>query len=588
MLIFKKITLYIETLNRIKLSQLFYRIYYSLRSSGFGSHIYKLYILFNKKKLLNRVNCDYDFLLKFFNYYQTEISIDTLLNYKNSNVIKDNKLSFLNTSYDFNAHIWNYKDKSILWNYQLNYMAWLGDLLYQDVVKNQKNNQKYIVEILKKWTIYKAKVSCRPYPTSLRLFIWVQFLAYYKIKDNIIIESLVEQYIDLKSSIEYELDGNHVLENYIALYLVASFLKLEEDFNYYSKKLLTEITCQFDINGLHYERSFAYHFSIVERLIVLCEMSTGELNAKLRIVLSQSFEILKQVSNNEGLPLFHDASHDMYRDMNHLERLLKNYALDSKIDLLVESKYLVLDNKSIKFIMDVGTAVPINQPAHYHCSMTSFIVNVDNKPLIIDTGVYGYYENERKRFLSRKTSSHNILGLRNAEQSNIWSVFRLGKSAFIKSSKITNSKSCNIITIKYLAFPSIGWVECTRIIILSSNFFGIIVVDLAGKYQSDMISHVVIDPGFKVSEKNRSFFISSQDQKYQVISPNSIEVVDHEVYKKMGKIQQTSKITFSNTQKNNMNSSCVSYSIYDEKHDFSYNIIENKMTVANGLLVNLA
>jgi hypothetical protein len=579
--------LYIETLNRTKPRQLFYRIYYSLRSTGLGLIIYKPYILFNKKKLLNRVELDYDFLFKFFNYYQVEIPIDTLRNYKNSDVIKDNKLTFLNSSCDFNAHVWDYKDKSILWNYQLNYMSWLGDLLYQDVITNQKKNQGYIVKILKKWTIYKAKVSCRPYPTSLRLFIWVQFLAYYKIEDNSIIESLIEQYIDLKSSIEYELDGNHVLENYIALYLVASFLKLEDDFNYYSKKLLTEITRQFDINGLHYERSFAYHFSIVERLIVLCEISTGELNARLRIILSQSFEILKQVSNNEGLPLFHDASHDMYREMSHLESLLKAYASVSKVELLVESKYLVIDNKNVKFIMDVGRATPSYQPAHYHCSMTSYIVNINDNPLIIDTGVYGYYEDERRRLHSRKTSSHNILGLRNEEQSNIWSVFRLGKSALIKSSEVTRSQSCNVITIKYLAFPSLGWVECKRVVILSLNFFGIIVADLAGKYQNDMVSHVVIDPSFQVTEKNRSFFISSQEQKYQVTSTNSVEVVDHEVYKKMGNILQTSKIIFSNMQKNKLNNSCVSYSIFDEKYDFSFDISENKIIVSNGLEVNL-
>ena len=42
-----------------------------------------------------------------------------------------------------------------------------------------------------------------------------------------------------------------------------------------------------------------------------------------------------------------------------------------------------------------------------------------------------------------------------------------------------------------------------------------------------------------------------------------------------------------NTQKNNMNSSCVSYSIFDEKYDFSFNISENKIIVSNGLVVNL-
>ena len=55
----------------------------------------------------------------------------------------------------------------------------------------------------------------------------------------------------------------------------------------------------------------------------------------------------------------------------------------------------------------------------------------------------------------------------------------------------------------------------------------------------------------------------------------------------MGNIEQTSKIIFSNMQKNNPNNFCVSYSICTEQDDFSYNIIENQILVSNGLVVDL-
>jgi hypothetical protein len=586
-LIIKKTTIFFETLARTKPKQLFYRVFYVLRASTFFFFFYQNYIFFQKRRAFNKINCDYDLFLKFFKYYQQEISKETFLNYKNLKVIHTNKLCFLNTWSDFDASLWHHKDKSILWNYQLNYMSWLGDLLYEDLVKNQNQNKSYILEVLTKWTIHKSKVSCRSYPTSMRLVTWVQILCYYKISEDHIIDSFLEQYLNLKSSIEFELDGNHILENYIALYLVSSFLKLDNDVKYFGQKLSLEISYQFDINGLHYERSFAYHFAIVERLIVLSEVATGELLLKLRKILFQSYVILKQISNDEGLPLFHDASHDMYRDRAYLESLLKKYSSDLKINLLDESNYLIIEDHGIKFIMDVGTAEPIFQPAHYHCSLGSYIINVDSKPLIIDTGVYGYYENKFKRFHSRRTSSHNILSIKDSEQSNIWSIFRLGKSAFIKSREVKKTDLCYIVKIKYLGFPSLGWVECSRSIIFLLNTFGVIIVDTAIGYQNEMSSHMIIEPSFNVVEKNATFLISDKAHTYHIFSPDSIKVINHEIYKEMGKIEQSSKFIFSNNKKDNLNNSYVSYSVFDKNEDVSYSISENQISISNGLVVDL-
>jgi hypothetical protein len=536
---------------------------------------------------LNEISCNYGLFLNYFNYYQQQISTDQIRSNVNVNVIHDSKLCFLNTCSIFDSSVWHHDDKSILWNYHLNYMAWLGDLLNLDIINRQYINKKYIVNVILKWIKNKSKVSSKPYPTSLRLLTWTQILVYYKIDNEIIIDSLVEQYVDLKSSIEFELDGNHVLENYISLYLVASFLKLDDDLYYYSEKLSSEVSRQFDMNGFHYERSFAYHFSIIERLFVISEISSGELQMKLRMILNKSYQILMQFCNPEGLPLFHDASHDMYRDKSYLECLLKKYSKGANIDFSIESNYLTLRNNVARLIIDVGDVVPAYQPAHYHCSMTSYTLSVNNKPFIIDTGVHGYYEDKQKRLHSRKTSSHNVLGIDNAEQSNIWSIFRLGKSAFIQTKEIIQSHSCEVVTIKYTAFPSLGWIECTRVIIFSLEFFGVIVADIAPSFQGKMNSHVVIDPLFDIIETNSSILIIDDEQKYKVNSPNFTKLISHDIFKKMGQTEQTSKITFSNSKNDNANNFCTSYSIVGEEVDFVFNISENQIIVSNGLIVDL-
>ena len=219
--------------------------------------------------------------------------------------------------------------------------------------------------------------------------------------------------------------------------------------------------------------------------------------------------------------------------------------------------------------------------------MTSYTIDINNKPFIIDAGVHGYYEDKQKRLHSRKTSSHNVLDIKDAEQSNIWSIFRLGKSAFIQSREIIKSHSCQVLTIKYKAFPSLGWVKCTRVVIFSLDFFGVIVVDLAEIHHGEMNSHIVIDPLFDIIESDNSILISDDKKNYQVNSLNSIKVTPHEIFKEMGKTEQTSKIVFTDSKKINDNNFCISYSIGQEESGFAFDITENQIIVSNGLVVDL-
>ena len=434
---------------------------------------------------------------------------------------------------------------------------------------------------------FKSEKSCDPYPTSIRLIVWVQIISYYKLDNQDIVNSFVEQYVSLGSSIEFELDGNHILENYIALYISANFLGLKDDIFYYEKKLNSCVSTQFDCNGLHYERSFAYHFAILERLIIVQHISKGELGEKLVSIFSKSLNILSKVCNSDGVPLFHDASHDMYSNVLYLKKILSRYDLDSSVDLENESNYLLLSHKKNRFILDIGEVSPTFQPAHYHCSMTSYTVDIDNVPLIVDTGVHGYYEDKYRRLHSRKTSSHNVLSVGGAEQSNIWSVFRLGKSAKVISKDSSRQDSVQIIRINYLSFPRLGWVKCSRIVIFSLDFFGLIVVDLVENCKHKAASNVVLSPSCSIAKSKNIFEISSDGKNYSFYSANIVDVVKHEVYKKMGVINHTSKLIVSNSMDSESVDVCIGYAIFDSKYDFKYKIENNIISISNGISVGL-
>ena len=106
---------------------------------------------------MNRISCNYGLFENYFNYYQQQISIDHLRSNKNINVIHDDKLCFLNTCSFFDSSVWHYKEKSILWNYHLNYMGWLVDLLYLDIVNSQYINKKYNITVILDWIKNKSK-----------------------------------------------------------------------------------------------------------------------------------------------------------------------------------------------------------------------------------------------------------------------------------------------------------------------------------------------------------------------------------------------------------------------------------------------
>jgi uncharacterized heparinase superfamily protein len=111
--------------------------------------------------------------------------------------------------------------------------------------------------------------------------------------------------------------------------------------------------------------------------------------------------------------------------------LLSQSSVPLPISNLKESGYRRFNGANYECMVDVGEIRPDFQPGHSHAGTFSFVVQYQNKPFIVDTGVSTYEKNAR-RAEERSTSAHNTVQVQNKNSSQVWGGFRVGRRAKIK------------------------------------------------------------------------------------------------------------------------------------------------------------
>ena len=85
----------------------------------------------------------------------------------------------------------------------------------------------------------------------------------------------------------------------------------------------------------------------------------------------------------------------------------------------------------MELIVDVGVITPSYQPGHAHADELNFVLNLNEKPFIVDVGISTYEKNQRRQ-LERSTISHNCVSLGNTNSSEVWGGFRVAKRAQVR------------------------------------------------------------------------------------------------------------------------------------------------------------
>ncbi len=294
-----------------------------------------------------------------------------------------------------------------------------------------------------------------PYVLSIRIESWVRLhgLALHGGVEKTdarlgIIATGVEQMTRvLLRNLEKGTMANHLLRNIKAL--VFAGLALESATGNRARRiglelLARELAEQVLLDGCHFERSPMYHVSMLNDVLDMAEAMqlAGEpVPEAVGEVAARMTRFLEHMRHPDGeIPYFNDATSSFFLRTD--EVLQRGRTLCAAMGWTASSQLtggigpeqvsglLAVSSERLWTVFDAGLVGPDYQPGHAHCDTLSFELSVDGRRWITDTGVYHYKESPERRY-SRSTAAHSTIAIDDAEQSEVWKSFRVGRRARI-------------------------------------------------------------------------------------------------------------------------------------------------------------
>lgn len=346
--------------------------------------------------------------------------------------VEGDKFTFLNLEHQFTG--WNFTGNGMLWTYNQDYFDWINQE-GMSVDEGCKWIDKFIDELPGN------KVGLDPYPIALRSINWVKFLCKNPecaTKERL--DSLYSQLKLLEKKLEYNLLGNHLLEDAYAIYIGASFFDDQQLLKKAGKLLKAQLREQILPDGAHYEQSPMYHCILLDRLLDCINVassfkfqdSSQELE-NLRIFAVRMLGHLESVRWDDGsIPLLNDSANGIAPTPVQLFDYAKRLGLEWKAIPMKESGYRKMLTCNMEAFVDVGNITATYQPGHTHADTFNYELRIDRKPFVVDTGISTYNKTERRQ-LERSTIAHNCVSLDGKNSLEVWGGFRVGRRATVSN-----------------------------------------------------------------------------------------------------------------------------------------------------------
>jgi uncharacterized heparinase superfamily protein len=288
------------------------------------------------------------------------------------------------------------------------------------------------------------------YALSIRVVVWLQQLQSRRSRlDSSFVQcmtgSIIAQIRFLMQNIELDICGNHIIKNIKALLWAArSFDGTEVQCwaDRGAQLLERELSEQVPSDGLHFERSGAYHAQVFADLLeCFSVLLPGLLRQHLADGLTRMAQVLVDLTHPDGMIcLFNDSGlHMTYKSDECLavyEQLFVPRPKPRPVFALREGGYFGFRSEESYLLADCGRIAPDTLPAHGHGDILAFEWDVRGRRILVDAGVYEYHPGIW-RDLSRSTRLHNTVTLDDADQCEFWKAFRVGRRANVKINNLT-------------------------------------------------------------------------------------------------------------------------------------------------------
>ncbi|WP_227134352.1 heparinase II/III family protein [Halorubellus salinus] len=285
-----------------------------------------------------------------------------------------------------------------------------------------------------------------PYAVSLRIIALARYGAWRNGLSDTETRFLFKNLLFLTSNVEYDVGGNHLIENGAALVIGGcAFSDAGRRFVDQGLDVLREaVETQFLDDGYHFERSPMYHLAVTERLLsVISVLGTSNVDVPewLNETTADACSFIEYIRPaDDRIPLLNDA---VFNQTHRLETML---AYASSIDVDAGSRNTPgksglywFDTAQTRLLLDAGNSGPVHQMAHTHNDPCTLLIWENNHRMVTDTGAYDYQPGE-KRSVARSVSSHNTVQIGESEPVDYGGRFRMSDSILTTTTMSTQGE----------------------------------------------------------------------------------------------------------------------------------------------------
>jgi hypothetical protein len=277
-----------------------------------------------------------------------------------------------------------------------------------------------------------------PHSVSLRILNWSRYLAWAgetleKETKRTMTYQVAKNAAFLSDHVEYDLDGNHLVENAVALVAAGVLTGTDrwcaQGLSVFERAART----QFLNDGGHFERSPMYHIQVLTRFLTaidLLELTERDVPACVRTAASDGLSYLARLRPPDNrIPLLHDS---VYGEVLSLpsclaygDRVGIDGADAERADALPDSGYYWLGDGGDAMLCAGGPLAVPSLPAHAHIHLGHISFYLEEAPILTDTGTYTYESGDR-RSTARSISTHNTVQVNETEPIAIAGSFLMG------------------------------------------------------------------------------------------------------------------------------------------------------------------
>lgn len=431
---------------------------------------------------------------------------------------------FLNLSSSYDG-LWENKEYGALWSFNINYMEFIlqPSISFADA-------KKWIMRFIDKQ--HCNEIGMSSYCISLRGINWIKFITtnrsfFTDCEIKKIETSLYSQYCILYDNIEYNIGGNHLLENYFSLLWAAFYFNDEKMYEFASSGLQKELSVQTLCDGANFEQSPMYHCIMLDRTLdALNLLKNNDLfvlqKALYEFLNTKSLQMLgwlQHICYKDGsFPLFNDSAEKIAPTAHELFDYAKRLGLQHVSGVSDVSGYYAVDCERYELRMDMGGIAASYIPGHSHADTFNFELRSNGKPFITDSGITTYQWCDR-RLYERSTAAHNTVSVNDDNSSCIWAAFRCAQRATVYDLK----KNATSLSASHNGFAKYGTVHTRRFSWSddSVEIFDLLSGDIPGK------AYLHFAPDTDVKIKNGKLVTSSGIITFE--NNVSIEITDCEV-----------------------------------------------------------